>query len=57
MQIGKQRGCITMNDSLFTHVKAGRVEPKEAYIKSVDKVGLLNMFEKEGIHLNLNAPV
>ena len=55
MQIGKSRGCITMNDSLFAHVKAGRVEPKEAYIKSVDKVGLLGMFEKEGIKVDLNA--
>jgi twitching motility protein PilT len=53
MQIGKGRGCITMNDSLFAHVKSGRVEPKEAYIKAVDKVGLLGMFEKEGIHLDL----
>lgn len=55
MQIGKSRGCITMNDSLFAHVKAGRVEPKEAYIKAVDKVGLMNMFEKEGIKVDLTA--
>jgi twitching motility protein PilT len=54
MQIGKGRGCITMNDSLFAHVKAGRVDPKEAYIKAVDKVGLLTAFEKEGIHLDLS---
>jgi twitching motility protein PilT len=54
MQIGKGRGCLTMNDSLFEHVKAGRVEPKEAYIKSVDKTGMLQHFEKAGIHLNLS---
>ncbi len=53
MQIGKSRGCITMNDSLFAHVKAGRVDPKEAYIKAVDKTGILGMFEKEGIRLDL----
>lgn len=55
MQIGKSRGCITMNDSLFAHVKAGRVLPKEAYVKAVDKVGLLGMYEKEGIKLDLSA--
>ncbi|MFN3651060.1 MAG: type IV pilus twitching motility protein PilT [Armatimonadota bacterium] len=55
MQIGKGRGCITMNDSLFAHVKAGRVEPKEAYVKAVDKVGLLSMFDKEGIRIDLSA--
>jgi twitching motility protein PilT len=53
MQIGKGRGCITMNDSLFLHVKEGRVDPKEAYIKAVDKAGILGMFEKEGIKLDL----
>lgn len=52
MQIGKSRGCITMNDSLFAHVKAGRVAPKEAYIKSVDKAGILGQFEKEGIKID-----
>jgi len=53
MQIGKARGCITMNDSLFAHVKSGKVEAKEAYLKSVDKVGLSQMFEKEGIKLDI----
>jgi twitching motility protein PilT len=53
MQIGKGRGCLTMNDSLFEHVKAGRVEPKEAYVKAMDKPGLLQMFEKEGISFDV----
>lgn len=52
MQIGKGRGCLTMNDSLFTMVKAGRVSPDEAYLRAVDKVGLLQMFEKENINYN-----
>lgn len=56
MQIGKGRGCITMNDSLFAHVKAGRVDPKEAYIKAVDKAGILGMYEKEGIRLDMSNP-
>jgi twitching motility protein PilT len=53
MQIGKSRGCVTMNDSLFAHVKSGKVAPKEAYLKSVDKVGLLSQFEREGIKIDL----
>jgi twitching motility protein PilT len=55
MQIGKSRGCVTMNDSLFAHVKSGKVAPKEAYIKSVDKVGLLGQFEKEGIKIDFST--
>jgi twitching motility protein PilT len=55
MQIGKGRGCITMNDSLFAHVKSGKVAPKEAYVKAVDKTGLLNMFEREGITVDLSS--
>jgi len=53
MQIGKSRGCVTMNDSLFALVKSGKVAPKEAYLKSVDKVGLLGQFEREGIKIDL----
>jgi twitching motility protein PilT len=55
MQIGKARGCITMNDSLLAHVKSGRVEPKEAYFKSVDKPGLLALFEAEDVKFNPHA--
>lgn len=54
MQIGKSRGCVTMNDSLFNLVKNGKVEPKEAYIKAVDKAGILGMFEREGINFKLH---
>jgi twitching motility protein PilT len=53
MQIGKGRGCVTMNDSIFQHVKSGKVDPKEGYIKSVDKAGILGMYEKEGIKVDI----
>jgi twitching motility protein PilT len=53
MQIGSHKGCITMNDSLLAHVKSGKVEPKEAYIRAIDKAGLLSLFEKEDIKVNL----
>lgn len=45
MQTSKRQGMLTMNDSLLTHVKEKRVEPKEAWIKATDKTGLLNMFK------------
>jgi twitching motility protein PilT len=57
MQIGKERGCITMNESLMALVRAKRVEPKEAYIKAMDKAGLMILFERDGIKLDLSASV
>ena len=53
MQIGKQRGCLMMNESIFEHVKAERVDPTEGYLKSVDKIGLMGMYQKEGIEFEL----
>jgi len=38
MQTGRNLGMQTMNDHLVDHVKAGIVEPQEAYMKSNDKV-------------------
>jgi twitching motility protein PilT len=49
MQTSKKQGMVTMNDSLFTLVKEKVVEPKEAWIKSVDKTGLLSMFKGAGL--------
>jgi Tfp pilus assembly ATPase PilU len=49
MQTSKKLGMITMNDSLFALVKQGQVEPKEAWMKSVDKTGLLGLFRSNGI--------
>lgn len=49
MQVGKGKGMITMNESLMAHVKNKIVEPHEAYVRALDKVGLLQLFEKENI--------
>lgn len=54
MQIGRDRGCITMNDSLMHLIRSGKVEPKEAYIKAMDKAGLLVAFNQAGIKLDLS---
>jgi twitching motility protein PilT len=55
MQIGKSRGCVTMNDSLLAHVKSGRVDPKEAYFRSAEKPGLLALFEAEDIKTDIRV--
>jgi len=53
MQIGKDRGCVTMNESLLAMVKSGKVTAKEAYIKAMDKQGLAMAFDKNQIRLDL----
>ena len=49
MQTSKAAGMVTMNDSLMTLVQKKLVDPKEAYIKSVDKSGLLAMFKSANL--------
>jgi twitching motility protein PilT len=54
MQTQKGIGNVTLNDALFSLVKAGTVDPKEAYIKSVDKVGLKSLFERHKIDFSMD---
>jgi twitching motility protein PilT len=49
MQTSKGQGMVTMNDSLMQLVQKKLVEPKQAYIKAVDKSGLLGMFKNAGL--------
>jgi twitching motility protein PilT len=49
MQTSRKQGMCLMNDSLLDLVKRKVVEPREAYAKAVDKVGLKGMFEVNGI--------
>jgi twitching motility protein PilT len=53
MQTQKGMGNRTLNDSLLELVKKGIVDPKEAYIRSVDKVGLVGLFERSNIQLEI----
>jgi twitching motility protein PilT len=39
MQTNRRAGMITLNDALMELVDAGKVEPKEAYMKAVEKAG------------------
>jgi len=49
MQMGGKAGMRLLNDSLTQLVKDGVVDPQEAYLKSVDKEGLLNSFQAVGV--------
>ena len=45
----KKVGMTTMNESLFQLVKSGQIEPKEAWMKSSDKTGLVGLLRGSGI--------
>jgi twitching motility protein PilT len=49
MQTGRGRGNVTLTDALLGLVQEGAVEPREAYLKAVDRDDLLNRFRTEGI--------
>ncbi len=48
MQTSKRLGMITMNDTLIGLVEDKLVEPKEAYMKSVDKGNFVNQLKAKG---------
>ena len=48
MQTSKRLGMITMNDTLLDLVEQRLVEPKEAYMKAVDKTYFLSMLKAKG---------
>jgi twitching motility protein PilT len=52
MQTGRHVGMQTMNDHLFELVKTNQIEPRDAYIKAYDKVGLKEMLQKARIALD-----
>jgi twitching motility protein PilT len=62
MQTSKRIGMITMNDTLFELVQTKQVEPKEAYMRSVDKGSFLTKLREAGWDTSyaeadpLNAP-
>ncbi len=62
MQTSKRIGMITMNDTLYDLVEKKIIEPKEAYMRSVDKGSFLNKLREQGFDTSyadtdpLNAP-
>ncbi|HTL05452.1 MAG TPA: type IV pilus twitching motility protein PilT [Gemmatimonadales bacterium] len=50
MQTNRKVGMVTLNDALMDLVQAGSIEPREAYIKSADKAGLLGSLKAKGVN-------
>ncbi len=51
MQTGKQHGMIMLNDALMELVQKGVVEPRDAYIKAVEKNGFEALLNRNGFKL------
>ncbi len=51
MQTGKNLGMVMLNDALFEHVQNGTVEPRDAYVKAVDKAGFETMLSRAGLSI------
>jgi twitching motility protein PilT len=56
LQTSKAQGMVLLNDALLDLVKRGMVEPREAYLKAVDKHTLLGLFKSHGIKSPVEAP-
>ena len=51
MQTGKNLGMCMLNDSLIELVKQGVVEPRDAYVKAVDKTGFELLLQRAGMSM------
>ncbi len=51
MQTGKSKGMVMLNDAMIELCKKGIVEPKDAYIKAVDKTGFEMLLERNGLKI------
>jgi len=49
MQTGKQLGMVVLNDALLNLVMKGFVEPRDAYIKAVDKPAFESLLQRNNI--------
>jgi twitching motility protein PilT len=52
MQAGRRHGMCLLNDSLCDLVKRNLVDPREAYAKAVDKVGLIGLLTRAGVDVS-----
>jgi twitching motility protein PilT len=53
MQTSRNLGMVTLNDSLIDLVRAKKIEPMEAYVKSVQKSEMKAQLAKLGFQLNV----
>lgn len=54
LQTGQKLGMQTLNDALMNLVRQNLVDPVEAYMKAVEKAGLLETMQNEGINIDLS---
>ncbi len=52
MQMGGKSGMRLLNDSLLELVSSGKVDPREAYVKCVDKADMLRKLGEIGVSLD-----
>jgi twitching motility protein PilT len=52
MQTSKRMGMCTLNDALIAYVDSGEVEPKEAYMKCVEKAGFVAMLKARNLDVS-----
>src|SRR5688572_12635846 len=52
MQTSKRIGMVTLNDALIAYVDSGEVEPKEAYMKAVEKAGFVAMLKQRNLDVS-----
>ena len=52
MQTSKKLGMVTLNDALIHYVDAGQVEPKEAWMKCVEKQGFVAMLKARNLDVS-----
>lgn len=55
MQTGRAQGMITLNDSLLDLVKRRLIEPREAYLKAVQKAEMKAALQREGFKLEVEG--
>ena len=55
MQTSKKLGMVTLNDALLDLVEKKVIEPDEAYVKSVEKAGLLASLKARGFKVTLTG--
>jgi twitching motility protein PilT len=53
IQTSKKLGMLTLNDALMELVEKKVVEPDEAYMKSVEKTGLVSSMKAKGFKITL----
>ncbi len=55
MQTSKKLGMVTLNDALLELVEKKLIEPDEAYVKSVEKTGIVASMKAKGFKVTLTG--